>query len=1042
MRWRNVLAAMSVAALVAGSTTAQTTTGKVAGRVTDAVTGEPLPGANIALVGTERGNSADINGAYYLIGVPPGLYTVKVSMVGYRSVTAEGVSVSVDLTTLVDFSLEEAMVLMDEILVTATLPLVQMDVSFAQVTMKAEEVGRLPVGSRLRDAFSTKAGVDSDAWGLTIRGGNEEELLYMVDGVGQKDNRNSRPYSSFSRTALEEVQIFTGGFNAEYGDVRSGVINVINKEPRQWLLSGEGRYSSPGRKHFGPAMYGEENWWDVGRFQSMTPTEDRDLDGRPDFDGWDQEFSKRGGPNGQFKAGIYRDPIGSPEQAKAIWDWQHRAIPENNHQNVNPSDRDADYVYDVTVGGPVVRDQLSFLLSNRRERTAYTWGLAVPSYRDNTVQAKMILSPSSTSKLKLGFIRGWAQGAKRGNFIGEFVRSPAAESIQLRNNAVFALGSETNIETSSRRYATLSWMHTLSPKTFYGFSMRTGKTDWLASWQPIQRIGVPAAAVLPDGHTETITETEVAERRAAGAIILDEAPFGFLYRPRASDLLSLYRLSGPTGGGRSGDWSWIWESDFSADFTSQVTPHHQIKGGLQVHHFYLREIRGYVGNVQDPGQAQNDFKPGNLNDPANLIVYNDNDVSHEDVADFHNYWVKTPFYGGLFFQDRMEYRAIIVNAGLRVDFHQPDRFFDLPNDQHAYWMGGGQFAHELYSHTRKVRPPLKWTVSPRLGISHPITTESKLFFNYGKFTQIPTSDQVYRTQSGLGEQLERLGNPWMEMPVTTAYEVGYERNFARHYLFAATVFYKDIENEVDTETRMQAVGYRGSFRFSTNSQIKDVRGLELSIRKAVGRYVSGFGSYEFRTDRRRLVGWRFIRPDPEESIRLVANNADGATPNFKTRPVLKAGLNLRTPLDYGGSAVLGGWEANLYYRREAGEGFNYNPTNSVELRNVNNAQWTDLNRLDVRISKSFAIQSSPIIFLEITNLLNSRIVNTNISRVFETAGGPRSTQNLNLYMEALGWTVDASGQLIEGDRPGKQLDPSVMPRRDYLFYSLLSPQLC
>ena len=46
-------------------------------------------------------------------------------------------------------------------------------------------------------------------------------------------------------------------------------------------------------------------------------------------------------------------------------------------------------------------------------------------------------------------------------------------------------------------------------------------------------------------------------------------------------------------------------------------------------------------------------------------------------------------------------------------------------------------------------------MSPRLGVSHPITVESKLFFNYGRFTQVPTSDDLYATQSGLGEPLER-----------------------------------------------------------------------------------------------------------------------------------------------------------------------------------------------------------------------------------------------------------------------------------------------
>ncbi len=1010
---------------------AQAITGKIAGRVTDARTGDPLPGANVALTGTPRGATSDVNGEYFILNVTPGVYALRVSIVGYQAVSKTGVAVSVDRTTSVDFALKETAVELAEIKVVAERPPVEMDVSNTQTILSAQNVQEAPVGPRLRDAFATRVGLDTDDWGLTIRGGNEEEILYMVDGVGLKDNRHNRPYSSYSKTALQEVQVLTGGFNAEYGDVRSGVVNVVNREPRKWTISAEARYGGPGNKHFGPAIYSPDNWWDVGRFQSMGPAEDRDRDGKPDFDGWQKTWESRGGPAKRFKAGIFEDPITTPQQAKAIWDWQHRTIPENFQQNLNPKERDSDYTYDVTAGGPLIGDKISFLLSNRRERTAYTWGLAVPNYRDDTVQGRLIYAPTSTAKLTLGYLRGWSQGAKFDNFLGEFARSPQAEANNLRTRNIFAMGSGSNIETITRNYGTLTWTHTLSPKTFYNITARSGKVDWTASWQPPQKRGVAAAAVFPDGRTEKITEGQAAAARAQGAVILDEAPLGFVYRPPARDILGLYNVRGSDGNlSRSSDWSYIYENDFTADVTSQVTRNHQLKGGVQVHHFYLREFRGFVSTIEDPTKAASGYRPEGLeDDPAK--------VGYTDAADVHNYWVKTPLYGGAFLQDRMEYRQIVVNAGVRVDFHRPDKYFDIPSEQHADWMGSN--AALLYQKTRAVRPPTKWAVSPRFGVSHPITAESKLFFNYGHFAQLPTSDQLYRTQSGLGEPLETFGNPWMDLPRTVAYELGYERNLGRSYLFNGTAYFKDIDREVDEDTRLYLHDATDrSTRFSTNGVVKDVRGVEVSVRKAQGRFITGFASYEFRQERRRRVGWDQLfdaKTVTAAPTRLIENNPSAANPRFRARPLWKAGLNLRTPIDYGGDARLlkGGWEVNVFYRRQAGNWFNYNPANDLSLRDIDNVQWMDDNRLDLRLSKTFHVAASPTFYLEVANLFNFKNPNTNTTRVFEHLGD-NTTANFRRYMEALGWKLDTGGKLQKGDRPGKELGPDVMPKRDYLFY--------
>lgn len=1053
------LLAFAVAIGLSFEVDAQQTTGKVAGRVTDAATGEALPGVNVVLVGTNRGATTNVNGEYFIILVTPGRYNVQASFIGYQSVVKTDVAVQIDLTSTVDFQLRESAQQLDDLVVTAERPPVQMDVSYSQMSLDAGEIADAPVGSRLRDAFATQAGMDSDDWGLTVRGSNEEELVYNLDGVGQRDNRHSRPHSSFSQTALQEVQILTGGFNAEYDHVRSGVINVVSKEPRQWTIAGDARYEPAHTKNFKAAIFSQDNWWDIGRFQNMTSTADVNGDGEIDFPGWNQEFVSRGGPNGDWVAGINQDPITTPEQAKAVWDWQHRAIPDNDQQNLNTEDRDADYTYDLTVGGPLVQDKISFLLSNRKESTAYTWGMSVPNYRDMTTQARLIFTPTATTKLNIGFIRGWAQGGKYGDFLGTFARGARAEASNHRDRNNFVMGSGSNNETITRRHGTLTWTHTLSPKTFYNLTARFGKTNWLATWQPFQNAGVAAAAILPDGTIQNLRggtnsvdkhgrivetgynrdavpdATTLSSLRAQGAIIMDEAPLGFTYRPSSRDILGIYQVRGGNGNpARAGDWSFMYDTDVTLDMTSQITPNHQVKAGFQLHHFWLREIRGFVSTIQDPELRDRNHVPeGGWDDPANLQV--------TDTANFHNYWVRKPLYGGFFVQDRMEYRQIVVNAGVRLDYHRPDKFFDIPNEQHAAWMGND--AVTLYSKTRAVQPPTKWNFSPRLGVSHPITVDSKLYFNYGRFAQVPTSDQLYETQSGLGEPLETFGNPWISMPVTTAYELGYERNFKQDYLVAGTVYFKDIEKEIQRRARFAPVTRTNTGpRTNLNAFVKDQRGFELTVRKARGQFLTGYASYDFRVDRTRQVGWEFlndVHTTSTPSRRRIEASVSAANPRFKARPIAKFGVNVRTPLDYGAeqSLLKGGWEANLFFRNEAGAWFNYNPGNDPALRDVDNAQFEDERSLDLRISKTFDVVGTPMVYFEVQNIFDSRFANTSsdgtADRVWNYPGFSRNDL-FEAYMEQLGWRLDANGNLTEGDKAGKDLGPLYNPIRDYMFW--------
>jgi hypothetical protein len=221
------------------------TTGKIAGIVRDAVTGEPIPGCNIVIIGSTIGAASDINGQYFIINITPGRYSVKASMVGYRSITVDNVQIIADLTTQIDFNLESASVQLEgDIIVTAERPLVQLDETSKQSTVTFDEIVNMPVNS-ITEILTTKAGFTLDANGdLHVRGGRTSEISYMVDGVKMEDPLYRETNNNFNKDAINQMVIISGTFNAEYGDAMSGIVNITTQDGGK-NLKGRIEYTTP-----------------------------------------------------------------------------------------------------------------------------------------------------------------------------------------------------------------------------------------------------------------------------------------------------------------------------------------------------------------------------------------------------------------------------------------------------------------------------------------------------------------------------------------------------------------------------------------------------------------------------------------------------------------------------------------------------------------------------------------------------------------------------------------------------------------------------
>ncbi len=243
------------------------TSGKIVGTILDN-NGAPLAGVNVYLEGSEIGASTNADGYYAILNIPPGLYTMKVTYIGFTTVTVENIFVSIDLTTYQDLILQpEVLSTGEDIVVVAERPLLNQDEFSSKHIVSSEEMEIQPIENVIGIA-QNQAGVV----GNNFRGGRSDEVLVVIDGIPVRDP--SAAYvgdlGGFSlgvpKDAVKEMEVSLGGFSAEYGNVQSGVLNLAMKEGSQ-KFSGS-LYATT--TDFGPlteTLMPKNDWWLDAKYQ-------------------------------------------------------------------------------------------------------------------------------------------------------------------------------------------------------------------------------------------------------------------------------------------------------------------------------------------------------------------------------------------------------------------------------------------------------------------------------------------------------------------------------------------------------------------------------------------------------------------------------------------------------------------------------------------------------------------------------------------------------------------------------------------------------
>ncbi len=359
----------------------------------------------------------------------------------------------------------------------------------------------------------------------------------------------------------------------------------------------------------------------------------------------------------------------------------------------------------------------------------------------------------------------------------------------------------------------------------------------------------------------------------------------------------------------------------------------------------------------------------------NINKYHDERANVSPAWQFENSPIrinydKTSIYGSAYLEDKLEFEGMIAFAGLRLDYFNPNtKWIDYDADPFREELAASEFDPDK-GPLAEVDAKKHVKLSPRLGISHPVTERSKIYFNYGHFYQVNPPHLLYRAYFSTNAMTRlRFGNPNLDLPKTTAYELGFEQVVANQFLLHMAGYYQDIQNEI---RNFLVQDFDGSVFYETykNDGYSDRRGIEIWLRREQGKFFTGWINFDYQVISTGESGKAANYEDPNLASyerRLAEQSKPYAQPN------LNLTLDFHTPLNWG--LLWGGWRSIIIHEWEAGGRWTYNPERIPGL--VNNIKETNHANTNLRLIKRVDIGwAKPYFYLEIRNLFNRKELNT------------------------------------------------------------------
>ena len=382
-------------------------------------------------------------------------------------------------------------------------------------------------------------------------------------------------------------------------------------------------------------------------------------------------------------------------------------------------------------------------------------------------------------------------------------------------------------------------------------------------------------------------------------------------------------------------------STFKVDIVSQISHQHQLKAGVEAKYYDIFD--SYVDTASG----------GNI---------------------YMNRYHVFPNSGAAYIQDKMEYRGMIVNAGLRFDYFDPN-FDDYPADP-TNPIEPGTTPDDPNHIINPISVPVKYHLSPRVGFSHPITERDVLHFTYGHYFQTPAFDRLYNgSDFDLSGAFPIVGNPDLAPEETISYEVGVKHQFDDITLIDVTGYYKDITGQIDMQNNFYSAV--DAYDLYINGDYGNVRGVELSLARRPSNFWSGSVNYTYSVAMGKSssatqnytyvwAGWiipkkeSYLNWDQRHSINVDADFRipQGEGPRIGDTPFLE------------GFGVSASWSA--------GSGFPYDASNQgTAMPEINGSRYPWTMSTIVKVNKTFWIGSVSLdAWCQINNLFGRQNINS------------------------------------------------------------------
>ena len=704
--------------------------GILSGEVTESNTGEKLPGVNVMIKGTYYGTATDIDGRFIIKNINPGSYDMQVSMIGYKVVLKTGVKIEEGSTVDLQFALEETVLSFGEdVIVMGKKPLFDVNETSSVARVRKEDIENKVVSS-VEDILSEQIGVTTQDNEIHIRGGRIDESMFIVDGFSVKD-----PLSGYSGNlfvnpdAIEELEIITGGYSAEYGQAMSGIVNIKLKEGRD-LYEGALKYSSD---RLLPDNYNSDRLeFNLGGpdflFETVPSLFNINLPGRFSF----------------FLNGYGKMYDGNLPTASKLYPHKYWSLPFMSEKN---------------------EDDIINKLSGRENNDWHflyklTWAL--------TPKKKMSISYDASMNINQGYYM------------------PRAFSSTYFPYSYMNILDNYNTITRDTRLFNLNWTHTLSTKSFYEFTI--GKFTSMEhsavqdkSWTEYQE----RLDLEPINYNLDNTDQDGNVQITYGDEFYDTG-----FAPEWYDLSSE-------------------NTRMDLDWTVHTTSGHKIKSGFE---HTITDIQ--VLDIDEPWSGSSGFG-----------------------VNYDNYSAKT-YFGAFYLQDKISFEGMTLNIGLRTDYWIPGRYVESAINDTSNIIITDE-ARKLFKEETFDFPWLgdnyrmKARLSPRFGISHPISDNDVLYFYYGHFSQLPTFQYVYaKINSKAQSTYQVFGNPNLNPKTTVQYEIGVKHRFSEDQVFELKAYWKDMfDYETSQTIKPSNPKYANlSFNMYFNADYARSRGIEAILK--------------------------------------------------------------------------------------------------------------------------------------------------------------------------------------------------------------------